>query len=59
MTEWGLTPADLARLQAGHREFTAAALARLPSRAASVQNDLVPDADERSALDRQEDESTP
>lgn len=59
MTEWGLTPADLARLQAGHREFTAAALARLPSRAASVQNDLVPEADERSALDCREDESTP
>ena len=59
MTEWGLTPADLARLQAGHREFTAAALARLPSHAASVQNDLVPDTDERAVLDGGEDESTP
>jgi aminoglycoside phosphotransferase (APT) family kinase protein len=59
MTQWGLTPADLARLQAGHREFTAAALARLPSRATSVQNDLVPDVDGRSALDRREDESAP
>jgi aminoglycoside phosphotransferase (APT) family kinase protein len=28
MTEWGLSPGDLARLQAGHREFTAGALAR-------------------------------
>ena len=27
MAEWGLSPADLSRLQAGHREFTAAALA--------------------------------
>ncbi len=29
MGEWGLLPADLARLQAGHREFTGAALAQL------------------------------
>jgi aminoglycoside phosphotransferase (APT) family kinase protein len=29
MAEWGLRPADLARLQDGHREFTAAALAQL------------------------------
>lgn len=31
MTEWGLSPDDLARLQAGHREFTAAALGQFPS----------------------------
>jgi aminoglycoside phosphotransferase (APT) family kinase protein len=58
MTEWGLTPAELARLQAGHREFTAAALASLPPHAASVQNDLVPDINERTVLDGGEDEST-
>jgi aminoglycoside phosphotransferase (APT) family kinase protein len=29
MAEWGLGPADLARLQTGHQEFTAAALAQL------------------------------
>ena len=29
MDDWGLEPADLARLQAGHREFTSAALAQL------------------------------
>lgn len=32
MTEWGLSPAARARLQAGHREFTAAALAHFPLR---------------------------
>lgn len=32
MTEWGLAPATLARLQAGHREFTAAVLAQFPRR---------------------------
>jgi aminoglycoside phosphotransferase (APT) family kinase protein len=30
MTAWGLSPASLERLAAGHREFTDAALARLP-----------------------------
>jgi aminoglycoside phosphotransferase (APT) family kinase protein len=35
MTGWGLAPPDLARLQAGHREFTTAALAQLPSRGAT------------------------
>lgn len=30
MVEWGLTPVDLARLQAGHREFTTAVLAQFP-----------------------------
>jgi aminoglycoside phosphotransferase (APT) family kinase protein len=59
MAEWGLTSADLVRLQAGHREFTATALASLPSRAASVQNDLVPDVDGRSALAGREDGSAP
>ena len=29
MTEWGLSPSDLSRLQAGHREFTALILADL------------------------------
>jgi hypothetical protein len=29
MTSWGLLPADLARLRAGHREFTATALAEI------------------------------
>jgi aminoglycoside phosphotransferase (APT) family kinase protein len=29
MDDWGLEPADLARLQAGHQEFTSAALAQL------------------------------
>jgi aminoglycoside phosphotransferase (APT) family kinase protein len=29
MADWGLTPADLERLQAGHRQFTGAALALL------------------------------
>ncbi len=40
MTEWGLAPADLARLRAGHREFTTAALAQLPPGGVSSQNDL-------------------
>jgi hypothetical protein len=31
MTEWGLSPGDLSRLQAGHQEFTATALAQLPA----------------------------
>jgi aminoglycoside phosphotransferase (APT) family kinase protein len=30
MTDWGLSPASLQRMQAGHREFTAAAICRLP-----------------------------
>jgi hypothetical protein len=29
MTSWGLSPADLVRLRAGHREFTAVALAEI------------------------------
>ena len=29
MTDWGLLPADLARLRAGHRQFTGAALAQV------------------------------
>ena len=40
MTGWGLSAADLARLQAGHREFTSAALARFPSPSLSIQNDI-------------------
>jgi aminoglycoside phosphotransferase (APT) family kinase protein len=59
MTTWGLSSARLARLQSGHREFTAAALAQFPADAASVQNDLVPEATGRSAHDRREDESDP
>lgn len=31
MTEWGLSPAALARLQAGHRDFTTAVLAQFPA----------------------------
>ncbi len=31
ITTWGLADADLARLRAGHREFTAATLAQFPS----------------------------
>ncbi len=59
MPSWGLSPADLARLRAGHREFTAQALAQFPSGGPSVQNDLVPDTNGRSALGRREDESDP
>jgi aminoglycoside phosphotransferase (APT) family kinase protein len=59
MTDWGLAPADLARMRAGHREFTGAALAQLPSHAASIQNDLVPDADKPPAADRPEEELSP
>jgi aminoglycoside phosphotransferase (APT) family kinase protein len=57
LTTWGLSAADLGRLRAGHREFTAAALAQFPSGGASVQNDLVLDTNRRSAVDRREDES--
>jgi aminoglycoside phosphotransferase (APT) family kinase protein len=37
MTEWGLSASDLARLQAGHREFTAAVLAQFPLRGRSAR----------------------
>jgi aminoglycoside phosphotransferase (APT) family kinase protein len=59
MTGWGLSAADLTRLRAGHREFTARALAQFPSSRASLQNDLVTDASGRSAIYRREDESAP
>jgi len=59
MTGWGLSAADLARLRAGHREFTARALAQFPSSGASLQNDLVADQSGRPAIDRREDESAP
>jgi aminoglycoside phosphotransferase (APT) family kinase protein len=69
MSEWGLSAADLSRLQAGHRSFTSAALARVPSPGAAGQNDvvadvggrsaLVTDTSRRSAVDRREDGSAP
>jgi aminoglycoside phosphotransferase (APT) family kinase protein len=59
LSGWGLSPADLARLQAGHRVFTTAALAQFPSAAGRVHNDQVTAATGRSLLDRREDESAP
>jgi hypothetical protein len=59
MTGWRLSPVDLARLATGHREFTSAALAQLPSAGKTVQNDQVANANRRSAVACQEDESAP
>jgi aminoglycoside phosphotransferase (APT) family kinase protein len=51
MTEWGLSPTALARLQAGHREFTTAVLGQFPSPRPARQNGVISPTCGRSAAD--------
>ncbi|HEY2595719.1 MAG TPA: phosphotransferase, partial [Chloroflexota bacterium] len=51
MTGWGLSPAALARLQAGHREFTTAVLGQFPSPWPARQNGVMSPTCGRSAAD--------
>ena len=51
MAEWGLSPVALARLQAGHREFTTAVLARFPSPRPARQNGVISPTCGRSTAD--------